>query len=143
MKIGPRQGEKFTLPQAAGQSDIHDGERPQLLCCVQITLKLPQAQRDCSAFFCLGYITEPCRVKGYLPIPTGFIQAPPKEQMDTPHAPGAKSVLNKPFVKRLDSPGSQVDQPRPTNTGDNVVVNQIAVAALGVGAPFADALGEP
>ena len=43
MKIGPRQGDEFTLPQAAGESCVDEREYAQLFRRVQITLELPQA----------------------------------------------------------------------------------------------------
>ena len=43
MKIGPRQGDEFTLPQAAGESCVDERERAQLFRRVQIPLELPQA----------------------------------------------------------------------------------------------------
>ncbi len=51
MKIGPRQGDEFTLPQAAGESCVDERERAQLFRRVQIPLELPQAQGGC--FICL------------------------------------------------------------------------------------------
>ena len=44
MKIGPRQGDKFTLPQAAGESCVDERECAKFLCCSQVSLDLPQAQ---------------------------------------------------------------------------------------------------
>lgn len=42
MKIGPRQGDEFTLPQAAGESCVDEGECAQLFRRVQIPLELPR-----------------------------------------------------------------------------------------------------
>ena len=44
IKIGPRQGEKFTLPQTAGQSCVDERENAKLFRRIEIPLKLPQAQ---------------------------------------------------------------------------------------------------
>lgn len=44
MKIGPRQGDKFTLPQAAGESCVDERENAKLFRRIEIPLKLPQAQ---------------------------------------------------------------------------------------------------
>ena len=44
IKIGPRQGEKFTLPQTAGQSCVDERECAELFRSVQIPLELPKAQ---------------------------------------------------------------------------------------------------
>jgi len=43
MKIGPRQGDKFTLPQAAGESCVNERECAKLFRGIQIPLELPQA----------------------------------------------------------------------------------------------------
>ena len=44
MKIGPRQGDEFTLPQAAGESCVDEREYPELFRRVQVSLELTQAQ---------------------------------------------------------------------------------------------------
>ena len=44
IKIGPRQGEKFTLPQTAGQSCVDERECAKLFRSVQIPLELSKAQ---------------------------------------------------------------------------------------------------
>ena len=57
MKIGPRQGDEFTLPQAAGESCVDKREHAKPFRRVQIPLELPQAQGSCLIRFCLWLLT--------------------------------------------------------------------------------------
>ena len=59
MKIGPRQGDEFTLPQAAGESCVDKREHAKLFRRVQISLELPQAQGGRFIFLGLRLRAEP------------------------------------------------------------------------------------
>lgn len=92
MKIGPRQGDEFTLPQAAGESCVDERECAKFLCCIQVSLDLPQAQGSSLIFFCFRLLTEPHRIIGDDLVTSCFIYASPQEQMDAPDASGAESL---------------------------------------------------
>ena len=46
MKIGPRQGDEFTLPQAAGESCVDERECAKFLCRVQVGLLRPYSAAE-------------------------------------------------------------------------------------------------
>ena len=64
-----------------------------LLRCVEVTLELPQSQRGCFVFLCLGFLAEPHRVVGNALVTRCFVQASPQEQMDAPHTSGTESPV--------------------------------------------------
>ena len=92
MKIGPRQGDEFTLPQAAGESCVDERECAQLFRRVQIPLELPQTQGSCLIDFCLRFPAEPHRIVGNALVAGRLVHAAPQEQMDAPDASGAESL---------------------------------------------------
>ena len=102
MKIGPRQGDKFTLPQAAGESCVDERECAQLFRRIQIPLELPQAQRGCFICFCLWFPAEPHRVVRNALVTGRLVHAAPQEQMDAPDTSGAESLVLKAVIEAVD-----------------------------------------
>ncbi len=143
MKIGPRQGDEFTLPQAAGKSCVDEGERAQLFCCVQVPLELPQAQGSCLIRFCLWLLTEPYRVVRDALVAGRFIHAAPQEQMDAPDASGAESLAPQAVIEAGDGVFGQLRQWDTPDSGENVAVDQVVVSAHGAAAPSALVFAEP
>lgn len=99
MKIGPRQGDKFTLPQAAGESCVDERECAKFLCCSQVSLDLPQAQGSSLIFLCLRFLAEPYRIIGDALVTGRFIHTAPQEQMDAPDASGAESPASQVIIE--------------------------------------------
>ena len=143
MKIGPRQGDEFTLPQAAGESCVDERERTQLLRRIQVPLELPQAQRGCFVCFCLWFPAEPYRVVGDALVAGRFIHAAPQEQMDAPDASGTESLAPQAVIEAGDGAFGQFRQRDASNSGENVAVDQVVVSAHGAAAPSALVLAEP
>ena len=143
MKIGPRQGDKFTLPQAAGESCVDERKCAQLFRRIQIPLDLAQAQRGCLIGFCLWFPAEPHRVVGNTLVTGRLIHASPQEQMDAPDASGAESLAPQAVIEAGDGLFRQFRQPNSPDSGENVAVDQIAVSAHGAAAPSALVLAEP
>lgn len=84
MVIGPRQGDEFTLPQAAGQFCVDEREYTKRFRCVQVPLNLPQAQRGGRIFLCRRFLAEPYRITGNDLVTSCFVHAAPQEQMVAP-----------------------------------------------------------
>ena len=143
MKIGPRQGDEFTLSQAAGESCVDEREYAQLFRRIQIPLELPQAQGSCLICFCLWLLTEPYRVVGDALVAGRFIHAAPQEQMDAPDASGAEPLAPQAVIKAGDGVFGQFRQRDAPNSGEDVAVDQVAVSAHGAAAPSALVLAEP
>ena len=143
MKIGPRQGDEFTLPQAAGESCVDERERTQLLRRIQVPLELPQAQGSCLIRFCLWLLTEPHRVVGNALVAGRFIYAAPQEQMDAPDASDAEPLAPQAVIEAGDGAFSQFRQRDAPDFRENVAVDQVAVSAHGAAAPSALVLAEP
>ena len=102
MKIGPRQGDEFTLPQAAGESCVDKREHAKLFRRVQISLELPQAQGGRLIFLRLRLLAEPYRIVGDKLVTGRFIHAAPQEQMDAPDASGAESLAPQAVIEAGD-----------------------------------------
>ena len=143
MKIGPRQGDEFTLPQATGESCVDERECAQLFRCVQVPLELSQAQGSCLIRFCLWLLTEPHRVVGDALVTGCFVHTAPQEQMDAPDASGAESLAPKAVIEIGDGVFGQFSQRDIPDSGENMAVDQVAVSAYGAAAPSAPILAEP
>ena len=143
MKIGPRQGDEFTLPQAAGESCVDKREYAQLSRRVQVPLELPQAQGSCSICFCLWLLTEPYRVVGDALVAGRFVHAAPQEQMDAPDTSGAESLAPQAVIEAGDGVFGQLRQRDAPDSGENVAVDQVAVSAHGTASPSTLILTEP
>ena len=143
MKIGPRQGDEFTLPQAAGESCVDERECAKLLCCIQVSLDLPQAQGSSLIFFCLRFMEEPHRIIGNTLVTGRFIHTAPQEQMDAPDASGAESLVPQTVIETGDGVFRQLRQRNATDSGVDVAVDQVAVSAHGATAPSAMILTKP
>ena len=102
MKIGPRQGDEFTLPQAAGESCVDEREHAKLFRRVQISLELAQAQGGRFIFLCLRFLAEPHRVIGDKPVTGRFVHAAPQEQVDAPDASGAEPLAPQAVIEAGD-----------------------------------------
>ena len=102
MKIGPRQGDEFTLPQAAGESCVDERECAKFLCRVQVSLDLPQAQGSRLKCLCLRFLAEPYRIIGDALVTGRFIHTAPQEQMDAPDASGAESLASQAIIEAGD-----------------------------------------
>ena len=143
MKIGPRQGDKFTLPQAAGESCVDEREHAKLFRRVQISLELAQAQGGGVIFLRLRLLTEPHRVIGDKLITGCFVHAAPQNQMDAPDASGTESLAPQAVIEAGDEIFRQLHQWDVSDSGENMAVNQVAVSAHGAAAPSALVLAEP
>ena len=143
MKIGPRQGDEFTLPQAAGESCVDERECAKFLCHVQVSLKLPQAQRGCFIFFHLWLLAESYRVVGNALVAGHFIHAAPQEQVGAPDASGAESLAPQAVIETGDGVFGQLRQPDIPDSGEDVAVDQVVVSAHGAAALSALVLAEP
>ena len=143
MKIGPRQGDEFTLPQAAGESCVDEREHAKPFRRVQIPLELPQAQGGRFIFLCLRFLAEPHRVIGDKLVTGCFVHTAPQEQVDAPDASGAKPLAPQTIIEAGDSVFRQLCQRNAPDSGENVAVNQVAVSAHGAAAPSALVLAEP
>ena len=143
MKIGPRQGDEFTLPQAAGESCVDERECTKPFCRVQIPLELAQAQGGCFILFCLWLLTEPYWVVGNALVTGRFIHTAPQEQMDAPDASGAESLAPQAVIEAGNGVFGQPRQRDVPDYGENVAVDQIAVSAHSAAAPSALVLAEP
>ena len=77
IKIGLQQGEKFTLPQTAGQSCVDERECAKLFRSVQIPLELSKAQGNSFMCFCQRLRADPDRIAGNKLIPGRLIHTPP------------------------------------------------------------------
>ena len=143
MKIGPRQGDEFTLPQAAGESCVDEREHTKLFRRVQIPLELPQAQGGRFIFLRLRFLTEPHRVIGDQLVTSRFVHTAPQEQVDAPDASGAEPLAPQTIIEAGDSVFRQLCQRNAPNPGQDVSVDQIAVSAHGAAAPSALVLAEP
>ena len=102
MKIGPRQGDKFTLPQAAGESCVNEWECAQLFRRVQVALELPQAQGGCFILFGLRLLTEAHWVVGDALVTGRLVHAAAQEQMDAPDTSGAESLAPQAVIEAGD-----------------------------------------
>ena len=102
MKIGPRQGDEFTLPQAAGESYVDERECAQLFRRIQIPLELPQAQRGCFICFCLRFTAESYWIVGNALVTGCLIHASPQEQMDAPDASGVEPLAPQAVIEAGD-----------------------------------------
>ena len=143
MKIGPRQGDEFTLPQAAGESCVDKREHAKLFRRVQISLELPQAQGGRLIFLRLRLLAEPYRIVGDKLVTGRFIHAAPQEQMDAPDASGAESLAPQAVIEAGDGVFRQIRQRDAPDSGEDVAVDQVAVSAHGAAAPSAPILAEP
>ena len=143
MKIGPRQGDEFTLPQAAGESCVDEREHAKLFRRVQISLELAQAQGGRFIFLCLRLLVEPHRVIGDQLATGRFVHTAPQEQVDAPDASGAKPLAPQAVIEAGDGIFRQLCQRNAPDSGENVAVNQVAVSAHGAAAPSALVLAEP
>ena len=143
MKIGPRQGDEFTLPQAAGESCVDKREHAKPFRRVQIPLELPQAQGGRFIFLCLRFLAEPHRVIGDKLVTGCFVHTAPQEQVDAPDASGAESLAPQAVIEAGDGIFRQLRQRNAPDSGENVAVDQIAVSAHGAAAPSALVLAEP
>lgn len=143
MKIGPRQGDEFTLPQAAGESCVDERERAQLFRRVQVPLELPQAQGGSLIFLYLWFPAEPHRVIGNALVTGRLVHAAPQEQMDAPDASGAESLAPQAVIEASDGVFVQLRQRGVPDSGENVAVDQVAVSAHGAAAPSALVLAKP
>ena len=102
MKIGPRQGDEFTLPQAAGESCVDEWKHAKLFRRVQIPLELPQAQGGRFIFLGLRLRAEPHRVVGDQLVTGRFVHTAPQEQMDAPDTSGAEPLASQTVVETGD-----------------------------------------
>ena len=143
MKIGPRQGDEFTLSQAAGESCVDERECAQLFRRIQVPLELPQAQRGCFVCFCLWLLTESYRIVGNTLVTGRFIHAAPQEQMDAPDTSGAESLAPQAVIETGDGVFGQLRQWDTPDSGENVAVDQVVVSAHGAAAPSALVFAEP
>ena len=143
MKIGPRQGDEFTLPQAAGESYVDERECAQLFRRIQIPLELAQAQGGCFILFCLWLLTEPHWVVGDALVAGCFIHASPQEQMDAPDASGAESLSPQAIIEAGDGVFGQLRQPDIPDSGEDVAIDQVAVSAHSTASPSTLILTEP
>ena len=143
VKIGPRQGDEFTLPQAAGESCVDEREHAKLFRRVQISLELAQAQGGRFIFLCLRLLVEPHRVIGDQLATGRFVHTAPQEQVDAPDASGAKPLAPQAVIEAGDGIFRQLRQRNAPDSGENVAVNQVAVSAHGAAAPSALVLAEP
>ena len=143
MKIGPRQGDEFTLPQAAGESCVDERECAQLFRRVQVPLELPQAQGSCLIRFCLRFPAKSYRVVGDVLVTGCLIHAAPQEQMDAPDASVAESLAPQAVVEVGGGVFGQLRQRDTPDSGENVAVDQVAVSAHGTATPSAPVLAEP
>ena len=143
MKIGPRQGDEFTLPQAAGESCVDEREHAKLFRCVQIPLELPQAQGGGFIFLGLRLLAEPYRVIGDQLATGRFVHTASQEQVDAPDASGAESLAPQAVIEAGDSVFRQLRQRDAPDPGQDVPVDQVAVSAHGAAAPSALVFAEP
>ena len=143
MKIGPRQGDEFILPQAAGESCVDEREYAQLFRRVQVPLELPQTQGGSLIFLCLWFLAEPHRVVGNALVTGRLVHASPQKQMDAPDASGAESLAPQAVVETGDGVFGQLRQWDTPDSGENVAVDQVAVSAHGAAAPSASILTKP
>ena len=143
MKIGPRQGDEFTLPQAAGESCVDEREHAKLFRRVQISLELPQAQGGGVIFLRLRLLAEPHRVIGNKLVTSRFVHTAPQKQMDAPDASGAESLAPQAVIEAGDGISRQLHQWDVPDSGENMAVDQIAVSAHGAVAPPALVFAEP
>jgi len=143
MKIGPRQGDEFTLPQAAGESCVDEWEHAKLFRRVQISLELSQAQGGRFIFLCLRFLAEPHRVIGDKLVTGRFVHAAPQEQVDAPDASGAEPLALQAVIEAGDGVFRQLRQWDTPNSRENVAVDQVAVSAHGAVAPSALVFAEP
>mgnify|MGYP005759145939 FL=1 len=143
MKIGPRQGDEFTLPQAAGESCVDKREHAKLFRRVQIPLELPQAQGGRFIFLRLRFRAEPYRIVGDKLVTGRFVHTAPQEQVDAPDASGAESLAPQAVIEAGDGVFRQLRQRDAPDSGEDVAVDQVAVSAHGAAAPSALVLAEP
>ena len=143
MKIGPRQGDEFTLPQAAGESCVDKREHAKPFRRVQIPLELPQAQGGRFIFLCLRFLAEPHRVIGDKLVTGCFVHTAPQEQVDAPDASGAEPLAPQAIIEAGDSVFRQLRQRNAPNLGKDVAVDQIAVSAHCAAAPSTLVLAKP
>lgn len=143
MKIGPRQGDEFTLPQAAGESCVDERKHAKLFRRIQIPLELPQAQGGRFIFLGLRLRAEPHRVVGDQLVTGRFVHTAPQEQMDAPDTSGAEPPAPQAVIEAGDGIFRQLRQWDVPDSGENVAVDQVAVSAHGAAAPYALVLVEP
>ena len=110
---------------------------------IQIPLELPQAQRGCFICFCLWFPAEPHRVVRNALVTGRLVHAAPQEQMDAPDTSGAESLVLKAVIETGDGVFGQLRQRDAPDSGEDVVVDQVAVSAHGAAAPSALVLAEP
>ena len=143
MKIGPRQGDEFTLPQAAGESCVDEWEHAKLFRRVQIPLELSQAQGGGAIFLRLRPLAEPHQVIGDKLVTGRFVHTAPQEQVNAPDASGTEPLAPQAVIEADDSVFRQLCQRNTPNSGENVAVDQVAVSAHGAADPSALVLAKP
>jgi len=94
-------------------------------------------------FFCLWLLAEPHRVVVNALVAGRLIHTAPQEQMDAPDASGAESLAPQAVIEAGDGTFGQFRQWDAPNSGEDVVVDQVAVSAHGAAAPSAPVLAEP
>lgn len=143
IKIGPRQGEKFTLPQTAGQSCVDERECAKLFRCVQIPLELSKAQGNRFMCFCQRFRADLYRIAGNELVAGRLAHTPPQKQMDTPDTSGAESPDSQAVIKAGHGVLGQLCQRDIPDSRGDMTVNQIAVSAHCSAAPSALILTKP